>query len=216
MEKFKVDLYKKEDGTKPVGQFIRSLDIKMKAKVVANMHLLEEYGNMAREPLSKDLGDGIFELRTIEGNDIVRVLYFFDKDKIIIATNGFVKNNKRRHEVKLSWQRIEEQIIIAERRLELMSDLQELTDELMQDPEFVKEYEAIQPEVNITRAILDARINAGMTQMELSQKSGISQADISRLEKGTRNPSLNLLKRLAEAMDSTLSIEFIPNKKAAQ
>ena len=93
-----------------------------------------------------------------------------------------------------------------------MSDLQELTNELMQDPEFVKEYEAIQPEVNITRAILDARINAGMTQMELSQKSGISQADISRLEKGTRNPSLNLLKRLAEAMDSSLSIEFIPNK----
>ncbi len=94
-----------------------------------------------------------------------------------------------------------------------MSDIQKLTDELMQDSEFVKEYEAIQPEANITRAILDARINAGMTQMELSQKSGISQADISRLEKGTRNPSLNLLKRLAEAMDSTLSIEFIPNKK---
>ena len=96
-----------------------------------------------------------------------------------------------------------------------MSDLQELTDELMQDQEFVKEYEAIQPEVNITRAILDARINAGMTQIELSQKSGISQADISRLEKGTRNPSLNLLKRLAEAMDSTLSIEFIPNKRSS-
>lgn len=95
-----------------------------------------------------------------------------------------------------------------------MSDLQELTNEFMQDPEFVKEYEAIQPEVNITRAILDARINAGMTQVELSQKSGISQADISRLEKGTRNPSLNLLKRLAEAMDSTLSIEFIPNKRS--
>jgi transcriptional regulator with XRE-family HTH domain len=95
-----------------------------------------------------------------------------------------------------------------------MSDLQELTNELMQDPEFVKEYEAIQPEVNITRAILDARINAGMTQVELSKKSGISQADISRLEKGTRNPSLNLLKRLAEAMDSTLRIEFIPNKRS--
>ena len=95
-----------------------------------------------------------------------------------------------------------------------MSDLQELTNEFMQDPEFVKEYEALQPEVNITRAILDARIKAGMTQMELAQKSGISQADISRLEKGTRNPSLNLLKRLAEAMDSTLSIEFIPNKRA--
>ena len=125
------------------------------------------------------------------------------------------KNSKKRHEVRLSWQRTEERIIIVGRRLELMSDLQELTDELMQDPEFVKEYIAIQPEVNITRAILDARINAGMTQAELSKKSGISQADISRLEKGIRNPSLNLLKRLAEAMDSTLSIEFIPNKRAA-
>lgn len=83
-----------------------------------------------------------------------------------------------------------------------MSDLQKLTEELMQDPEFRKEYEALQPEMDITRAILDARIRAGMTQMELSEKSGISQADISRLEKGTRNPSISLLKRLAEAMDS--------------
>jgi predicted transcriptional regulator len=93
-----------------------------------------------------------------------------------------------------------------------MSDLQILTEELLQDPEFRKEYEALQPEMDITRAILDARIRAGMTQMELSEKSGISQADISRLEKGTRNPSISLLKRLAEAMDSTLRIEFVPKK----
>ena len=66
--------------------------------------------------------------------------------------------------------------------------------------------------MNITRAILDARIRAGMTQMELAEKSGISQADICRLEKGTRNPSIALLKRLAEAMDSTLRIEFVPKK----
>jgi len=61
---------------------------------------------------------------------------------------------------------------------EHMSDLQELTNELMQDPEFKSEYEALQPEMDITRAILDARIHAGMTQLELSEKSGISQADI--------------------------------------
>ncbi|MCR4686120.1 MAG: helix-turn-helix domain-containing protein [Lachnospiraceae bacterium] len=93
-----------------------------------------------------------------------------------------------------------------------MSDLQLLTDELMQDPEFRKEYDAVQPEMDITRAILDARIRAGMTQMELSKKSGISQADICRLEKGTRNPSISLLVRLAEAMDSTLRIQFVPKK----
>ena len=45
--------------------------IRTQAKLVANLHLLEEYGNLAREPLSKELEDGIFELRTIEGNDIV-------------------------------------------------------------------------------------------------------------------------------------------------
>ncbi len=94
-----------------------------------------------------------------------------------------------------------------------MSDLQKLTDELLQDPDFKREYEALLPEMDITRAILDARIRAGMTQTELSEKSGISQADISRLEKGTRNPSIALLKRLAEAMDSTLKIEFIPKTR---
>lgn len=93
-----------------------------------------------------------------------------------------------------------------------MSDLEGLTNELMQDPEFKKEYESLQPEMDITRAILNARIQAGLTQIQLSEKSGISQADISRLERGTRNPSLSLLKRLAEAMDATLRIEFVPRK----
>ena len=91
-----------------------------------------------------------------------------------------------------------------------MSDLKNLRNELMKDPAFRKEYEALQPEMDITRAILDARIQAGLTQTELSKKTGISQADISRLENGTRNPSLALLKRLAEAMNMTLRIEFIP------
>ena len=93
-----------------------------------------------------------------------------------------------------------------------MSDLQELTKELMQDNDFCIEYEALQPEMDIKRAMMDARIRAGLTQMELSRKSGISQADISRLENGTRNPNLSLLKRLAEAMNTTLKIEFVPKE----
>jgi len=93
-----------------------------------------------------------------------------------------------------------------------MSDLQELTNELMQDTVFKKEYEALQPERDITMSIIRARKAAGLTQAELSQKTGISQADISRLENGSRNPSLALLNRIAEAMNSTLKIEFVPNK----
>ena len=91
-----------------------------------------------------------------------------------------------------------------------MSDLQDLTRELMRDDEFRDEYDALQPQMDITRAILDARLRSGLTQSELSERSGISQADISRLENGTRNPSVALLRRLADAMGATLKIEFVP------
>ena len=107
MSNFEVNFYREKDGSKPLGDFIRSLDIKMKAKVIANLHLLEEYGNLAREPLSKLLEDGIYELRTIENGNIVRILYFFDNEKIIIATNGFVKKQRKtpKREIELAKRR---------------------------------------------------------------------------------------------------------------
>ncbi|MBF1019514.1 MAG: type II toxin-antitoxin system RelE/ParE family toxin [Lachnospiraceae bacterium] len=49
---------------------------------------------MAREPLSKELEDGIYELRTEESGDIARIPYFFDKGRIILCTNGFVMKVK--------------------------------------------------------------------------------------------------------------------------
>lgn len=98
--------------------------------------------------------------------------------------------------------------------MERKSDLDILTEELMIDPEFREEYAKLEPEMELKRVVMQARTSAGMTQAQLSEKSGISQADISRLEKGTRNPSLKLMQRLAEALDSTLKIEFIPNKKS--
>ncbi len=58
--------------------------------------------------------------------------------------------------------------------------------------------------------MLDARKKTGMTQKELSEKTGIAQADISRLETGNANPSLKTLQRLAEGMGMTLKLEFIP------
>ena len=53
-----------------------------------------------------------------------------------------------------------------------------------------------------------------MTQKELVERTGINQADISKLENGTRNPSVNLLKRLADGMGMALKIEFVPKQKA--
>ena len=82
--------------------------------------------------------------------------------------------------------------------------------EQLKDPEFRKEYEAIQPEMAVIRALVDARISQNLTQKELAERVGMNQADISKLENGTRNPSLKLLKRLAEGMNMTLKLEFVP------
>lgn len=85
--------------------------------------------------------------------------------------------------------------------------------EQIQDEEFKKEYDNLQPEFDVIRAIVDARVSQNLTQKQLAERSGINQADISKLENGTRNPSINLLKRLADGMDMALKIEFIPKQK---
>ena len=94
-----------------------------------------------------------------------------------------------------------------------MKTLQQLKEEQMKDTAFAKEYDAIQPEMDVIRAIVDARTSQNMTQKELAERTGINQADISKLENGTRNPSVNLLKRLADGMGMALKIEFVPKQK---
>ena len=85
--------------------------------------------------------------------------------------------------------------------------------EQLQDEALKKEYDNLQPEFDVIRAIVDARVSQNLTQKQLAERSGINQADISKLENGTRNPSINLLKRLADGMDMALKIEFIPKQK---
>lgn len=97
---------------------------------------------------------------------------------------------------------------------ENLEKFNEMLDQQMLDEEFRKEYEAIQPEMDIIRAIADARVSQNLTQKELAERTGIHQSDISKIENGKRNPSLNLLKRLADGMGMALRIEFVPKKKA--
>ena len=94
-----------------------------------------------------------------------------------------------------------------------MKSLKQYKEMQMENPEFVKEYESIQPEMDVIRAIIEARTSQNITQKELAERTGINQADISKLENGTRNPSVNLLKRLAEGMGMALKIEFVPKQK---
>lgn len=92
-----------------------------------------------------------------------------------------------------------------------MTNFKDFLNEQLKDPNLKKEYDALRPEMAIIQAMIDARNKTGMTQKELAEKTGITQADISRLENGNANPSLKTLQRLAEGMGMTLKLEFIPS-----
>ena len=94
MDKFEVEFYTKAKGEKPAKDFILGLDVKMRAKVLGIINVLEEKGNQLREPYSKHLDDGIFEIPGKVGTDIARVLYFFYYGKKIVMTNGFIKKTQ--------------------------------------------------------------------------------------------------------------------------
>ena len=81
---FMVEYYEKADGSRPAEEFILSQDNKMQAKIFAALELLELKGPALREPYSKPLGDGIFEVRA---KQVV--------GKRIILTNGFVKKTAK-------------------------------------------------------------------------------------------------------------------------
>lgn len=95
MQEFEVIFYDLPDGHEPAREFIDSLDIKMRAKMVRTIALLQNNGTSLREPYSKALEDGIFEVRAKVGSDISRVLYSFFVGHKIILTNGFIKKSQK-------------------------------------------------------------------------------------------------------------------------
>ena len=93
-----------------------------------------------------------------------------------------------------------------------MKTFQSLRNEQMQDPGFRKAYLSDQQEMEVAYTLIRARSSAKLSQKELAERTGINQSDISKLENGTRNPSVALLKRLAEGMGMQLKIEFVPKQ----
>ena len=91
MAEFEIIFYENETGERPVENFILNQETKMRVKLVGLLEILEEKGNMLREPYSKHLEDGIFEIRCKVGTNITRVLYFFYYQGKIVLTNGFIK-----------------------------------------------------------------------------------------------------------------------------
>lgn len=89
-------------------------------------------------------------------------------------------------------------------------NFRETLNEQMKNTEFKKEWDALEPEYQIIKAMLESRAEKSLTQKQLADATGIPQADISRLENGNANPSLKTLQRLAGGMGMKLKLEFVP------
>ena len=119
----------------------------------------------------------------------------------------------RRHKehLEMNWfgQRSIDQIFTTEREITMKDDFDKYLEEQLKNKEFRKEWEALQPEYTIMKAMIEARTSQGLTQKELSIRSGIAQGDISKMETGNANPSIKTLQRLASAMGKKLKISFV-------
>ncbi len=104
MHEFEIEYFEKIDGTRPAEEFILAQDVKTRAKILRTLQILSERGNSLREPYSKELEDGILEIRSKVGTDIARILYFFVIGRKIILTNGFIKKTQKtpRKEISLA------------------------------------------------------------------------------------------------------------------
>ena len=92
--------------------------------------------------------------------------------------------------------------------------LTEALNEQLKDETFKKEYEVLEPEYEIISSLIDARKLNNVTQKQLSEATGIAQSDISKIENGSANPTLKLLQRLAEGLNMSLKVEFVPKSSA--
>lgn len=91
----KIKFYEDKNGRVPVKEFLDSLDIKMRQKMLRSIQALQDMGTALRMPLSESLDDGIFELRAKVGTNISRVMYFFIIGDRAVLTHGFIKKTQK-------------------------------------------------------------------------------------------------------------------------
>lgn len=95
---FEIVMYTDENGSSPVDVFLDKLkksNYKLYVKTMRTLGLLEATGNMLTMPYSKYLQNGIFELRTTQGNNTTRLFYFFEKERIIVVDHGIIKKTRK-------------------------------------------------------------------------------------------------------------------------
>ncbi len=91
-------------------------------------------------------------------------------------------------------------------------------DSVLADPEVKAEYDALDNEFNVARAVIALRSQSGLTQRELAERIGIKQPQLARIESGKQLPKLETLALLADGAGYTIEVNFVPKtrKKRSQ
>jgi ribosome-binding protein aMBF1 (putative translation factor) len=189
--------------------------------VVVIVDRLVEQGHQARMPLSRSLGQGLFELRFTLGSTARRITYRFTKDSRIIPVTTFRKQrNNERHEIDPSTHRgraVRPPVPMTDTKEETMANYSRWTDAKDKRPAPSTETRAgIEQDLALGQLIYDLRTDAGLSQRQLAERMGTTQSVISRLEEGggARN-RIDTLARVATALDRHLVVSFpekVPTK----
>lgn len=91
-----IKFYRRPNGQSPIEEFLDSLTGKQAQKVLWVLELIEELETIPRQYFKKLVdSEGIWEVRVQFGNDIFRLLGFFDDGTLLILTNGFAKKTQK-------------------------------------------------------------------------------------------------------------------------
>lgn len=216
----KLTFYKKLDGIKPAGKYIKSLDTKHKAKVVWEIDLLEKYGFDLKEPHVKPIKGkkyhGLYELRIQFSSDISRIFYFYETEDGFVILNGYTKKDNKTDpkelDIALKYMKdyIERKAKENENSKNYSESYKNIRNELFaEDKNLKKEYEALRPRYEIVESAIKARIKNKMTQEDVAKKMKTTKTSISRFESGDYNPSLEFLIRLSGALGRQLKVSMV-------
>lgn len=181
---------------------------------LALIKLAETLGNKLREPHSKALGDGLFELRRNQ----VRLFYMFEPGQITRLLGGLVKKQDRipgdvlpegcARTVEEGEDREEEVMMMARK-----SDFMKWVDHQVEtDADLKRKVEEYLNEMMVEQKLAALRSQRGMTQAQLAERLGVSQPHIAKLEAGrAKNIELHTLCRWATALGAKLTVDVVPN-----
>lgn len=187
------------------------LNLKLRAKAFSDIELLKKMGSELKEPYVKSIkgknNKGLYELRVKFSSDIVRIFYFTYYNRKFVLLHGFIKKTMKTPEDEIKKQENIWRIIKGGLLMDRVGiSFEEMKADMLKDEEFKTEYEKWKPRYEAIEQIIRARKEQNITQSELAKRVGTQKSNISRLESGNYNPSLDFLAKIAESLGKKISV----------